>query len=147
MCIQDSCDPSHLGNGICDPVCESLYCGSDVGDCGYCSEEFTVDLLLNNVCDAVCDNLACMYDNYACGWCTDGCFLENLNSDTCIPECNATVCESYGNNPCFTECSPELCLKSNSRVLHKLLQASSNIQSRQWIYSMLRSISIYSFIC
>ena len=105
-CTSTSCNPADLGNSLCDPSCDSIECGWDLGDCGYCSEGCTTALLSNDVCDPVCDNLACMYDNNACGWCADGCFFEDLWSDKCTYACTDSNCQGYKPNPCYNDCAP-----------------------------------------
>ena len=105
LCLSNPCDPSHLGNGICDSDCDTLSSGWDASDCGFCSNGCTVELLYD-ICDPEYENLACMYDNNACGWCADGCFLENLELNACVSASNVAVCEEYSSNPCFRDCSP-----------------------------------------
>lgn len=104
-CLSTSCDMDKLGNGSCDPDCNNLDCGWDLGDCAYCSDGCTKDLLTNAISDVACKNLACMYDNNKYGWCAEGCFKEDLTGTSCKSDCNVVACQDYDGNPCFPLCA------------------------------------------
>lgn len=66
-CANTGCDINSLSNTVCDSSCDNVYCGFDLGDCGYCASGCTKEMLLNSVCDPACNVSQCMYDNNACG--------------------------------------------------------------------------------
>ena len=66
-CLNTGCNITSLNNGVCDNACNNIFCGFDLGDCGYCASGCTKEMLLNSVCDPACNVSQCMYDNNACG--------------------------------------------------------------------------------
>ena len=83
-----------LGNGICDPNCDSSYCGFDLGDCGYCSSGCTQKMLENTVCDEDCNTYKCDYDNHYCEICSPGCASYFMVGDNhCDPACDNVACD------------------------------------------------------
>lgn len=112
ICGNLGCDPRSLGNNVCDSSCNNIYCGFDLGDCGYCAPGCNQTMLLNSVCDSACNVSYCMYDNNACGWCAPGCYQANLLDTVCHSNCNNSAC-NYQNGACSSwfcssGCSPVL---------------------------------------
>jgi UDP-N-acetylglucosamine-lysosomal-enzyme len=72
MCGVYKCEPSMLGNGVCDEACKSFYCKFDRGDCppydGCYDNGCTKETHGDGECQEECHILECEWDKGDCVW-------------------------------------------------------------------------------
>ncbi|CAG9325081.1 unnamed protein product [Blepharisma stoltei] len=87
----DHCSPQLLGNGICDPSCNTKNCGYDWGDCGVCSSFCSEKDLMGN-CNLNCNVPGCYYGLSQCEECSPGCSPDLLGNGYCDEACATSNC-------------------------------------------------------
>jgi len=122
------CPQIWIGDGVCDPDCDTLDCLQDKGDCRnvcICPDAWLGD----RSCDQVCNNTLCNYDGGDCveKECSPGCRSVMLADGICDPECNTELCgvdegdcstiptcscsqNLQGNGVCNEDCNVAACL-------------------------------------
>ncbi|KAL1521696.1 hypothetical protein AB1Y20_021351 [Prymnesium parvum] len=94
-----NCPRTWLGDGECDPGCNSAACDSDGGDCehrpqgvdttGQCAAGCMSSWRGDKECDEECNTAACDFDDGDCvGMCAPGCAAAWRNDGVCDDECN-----------------------------------------------------------
>ena len=92
LCTQ-LCPESWIGDGFCDPDCNTPKCLQDKGDCQdicICPNAWLGD----GSCDRTCNTTTCEYDGGDCTKteCSPGCQSEMLADGICDHECNTELC-------------------------------------------------------
>ena len=87
------CPETWIGDGVCDPDCNTRKCSSDKGDCQdvcSCPEPWLGD----NSCDQMCNTSVCMFDGGDCfeEECSPGCRSKMLGDGICDHQCNSEMC-------------------------------------------------------
>tara|TARA_B110001452_G_scaffold261440_1_gene260231 strand:- start:392 stop:2593 length:2202 start_codon:yes stop_codon:yes gene_type:complete len=109
------CDWSSIGDGDCDPQCNSTACFGERGDCDAggaagCHADCSPDWIADGYCDTVCFNLKCSWDGGDCGrkGCADGCLARMIDDGKCDATCNVPSCSHdgadcfFGHHECYT---------------------------------------------
>ena len=111
------CDWSMLGDGDCDPQCNTTACFADRGDCSGrssdgCHADCDPDWIADGYCDSACFNLKCSWDHGDCfgqlKGCADGCLARNIDDGECHAKCNVPSCKHdgadcfFGHHECYT---------------------------------------------
>ena len=122
------CPEIWIGDGVCDPDCDTLDCLQDKGDCQdvcICPDVWLGD----GSCDQMCNNTLCNYDGGDCveRECSPGCRSEMLADGVCDRDCNTELCgmdegdcstistcscsqNLQGNGMCDEDCNVAACL-------------------------------------
>ena len=89
------CGEVQLTNGICDPECDKIGCGFDLGDCGYCDSGCFLEDLESGICKVECSGFFCRkYVSNEClnTLCAPKCPIKNLGSTLCQRMCYNSEC-------------------------------------------------------
>ena len=109
------CPEIWMGDGVCDPDCNTVKCLQDKGDCkGVC---ICPNVWLGDgSCDQMCNNSLCNYDGGDCveEECSPGCRSKMLADGICDHQCNTELC-SLDEGDCNTtsSCSCSKSLQGN----------------------------------
>ncbi|XP_022795137.1 fibrillin-1-like [Stylophora pistillata] len=121
--------PEHwIGDGVCDPSCNTPMCLHDKGDCQdicVCPDTWLGD----GLCDHTCNSTSCDYDGGDCAKkeCSPGCASEILGDGICDHQCNTQQCslddgdclfaatcscsqDIQGDGVCDDECNKASCM-------------------------------------
>lgn len=94
------CLKGKLGNGVCNPECNTYECQFDGFDCKQmCDIECPHVWLGDGKCDKECDVPACFNDKGDCDSCSEGCRTWMVGNGVCDPACNNKDC-GYDNGDC-----------------------------------------------
>ena len=110
-----ACHASWIGDGVCDPACNTDACGRDKGDCtkGHhtvdgaygqqCAPGCELSMVGDGHCDRACDVASCRHDGVDCfnaranaTICAWTCPRSWLADGTCDQGCNTAQCEYDG---------------------------------------------------
>ena len=88
------CPEAWIGDGVCDPDCDTPKCLKDKGDCQdicICPEAWLGD----GSCDQVCNTSVCKLDGGDCieEECSPGCRPRMLGDGICDHQCNTEMCD------------------------------------------------------
>ena len=122
------CPEVWIGDGVCDPYCDTPDCLQDKGDCQdvcICPNVWLGD----GSCDQLCNNTICNYDGGDCVTkeCSPGCRSVMLADGVCDHKCNTELCgldegdcstistcscsqNLQGNGMCDEQCNVAACL-------------------------------------
>ncbi|XP_078377353.1 uncharacterized protein LOC144660575 isoform X1 [Oculina patagonica] len=122
------CPEIWIGDGVCDPDCDTATCLQDKGDCQdvcICPNVWLGD----GSCDHMCNNSHCKYDGGDCveEECRPGCRSQMLGDGICDHQCNTELCSLdegdcdttsscscgqnlQGNGMCDEDCNVSACL-------------------------------------
>ncbi|CBZ51674.1 putative notch (DSL) domain-containing protein [Neospora caninum Liverpool] len=94
------CVKGKLGNGVCNPECNTYECQFDGFDCRQmCSLECPHVWLGDGKCDKECDIPECYHDKGDCDTCSGSCRTWMIGNGICDPDCNNKDC-GYDNGDC-----------------------------------------------
>ncbi|KFG63336.1 notch (dsl) domain-containing protein [Toxoplasma gondii RUB] len=94
------CVKGKLGNGVCNPECNTYECQFDGFDCRQmCSLECPHVWLGDGKCDKECDVPECYHDKGDCDTCSGNCRTWMIGNGICDPDCNNKDC-GYDNGDC-----------------------------------------------
>ncbi len=104
-----NCPRTWLGDGECDPGCDTSACEHDGGDCAgtgarpavigptFCAPGCQSGWIADRECDVECDTEACRFDGGDCSsTCAPGCAAAWLKDGQCDDECNTGTCRWDG---------------------------------------------------
>ena len=109
------CPEIWIGDGVCDPDCNTAKCLQDKGDCqGVC---ICPNVWLGDgSCDQICNTSLCKYDGGDCvkEECSPGCRANMLADGICDRECNTHMCGlDEGDCDTISSCSCSQTLQGN----------------------------------
>ncbi|PFH34846.1 notch (dsl) domain-containing protein [Besnoitia besnoiti] len=94
------CARGKLGNGVCNPECNTYECQFDGFDCRQmCSLECPHVWLGDGKCDKECDIPECYHDKGDCETCGENCRTWMIGNGMCDPACNTREC-FFDNGDC-----------------------------------------------
>ena len=96
---QYGCDPTWIGDGICDSPCNNDECGQDDGDCGECADWCFNSWVGDGECDVDCFNEDCDMDGGDCDFvegrdCAPGCEIAFIGDGQCQSMCENDDCDN-----------------------------------------------------
>jgi len=111
-----NCPRNWLGDGECDPGCDSEACGHDGGDCdarsrtnaaaAQCAPGCVESWRGDKECDEECNTARCGFDGDDCtGDCAPACAAAWLGDGVCDDECNTGTCRWDGGD-CLRDGQP-----------------------------------------
>ena len=109
------CPEIWIGDGVCDPDCNTPKCLKDKGDCQdvcICPKAWLGD----GSCDQMCNNTVCMYDGGDCveEECSPGCKSQMLGDGICDHQCNTEMCHlDKGDCEAISSCTCSSILQGN----------------------------------